>query len=323
MALYEAPGPKGAIVAFVGAEARSFLPRDLRDFELICWLKPGCTSPDALRRIKRDGATIRAANNLHAKVYWSSAGVVVTSANLSTPGLLDGGHHEVGVVLARDAFDIQRLRAAARSEALTSHMLLEFERAHREYIERNEGNDVFHSRRSRSPRERSFIQWFRLGPDRPTWKWAPFDELYEELGVQNQNDLRKHGLSEAENFITVPDKYCERLDWLLCIDLRKKKGSLGWLCPNVVSKLTRHDEGWSPATPLEAVQYHKLGRRYGRTPFDITPTFEQQARRALMQRGVRTERDWWDKFANQSTLNKLLRDIAESMEVDASGTPAS
>src|SRR5450759_2237482 len=161
--LYAASGPRGAIVAFVGSDARSYLPADLSDFEVICWLKPGCTDPDALRVLRRDGALLFSAERLHAKIYWSATGVVVTRANLSANGLGAGEQHETGVLLPASGFDVQRLVRQVQPQPITSKVLLRYEVAHRAFVARNEGRAVFEPRKTSRRRQRSFVDWQSLG----------------------------------------------------------------------------------------------------------------------------------------------------------------
>ena len=76
-------------VAFWGQDAEGRIPaKSLRDARLICNLRSGGTNPQVIRKLwTANRRCIRRIDILHAKVYLSSAGAVVTSANLSANGL--------------------------------------------------------------------------------------------------------------------------------------------------------------------------------------------------------------------------------------------
>jgi len=92
------------IVAFWGNGAKDelFGDADVSMIKIICDLSMGATNPEELRLLGAPEAKhIRHLCHLHAKMYLSDEGVVVTSANASGNGLGAGGknaaHIEVGV----------------------------------------------------------------------------------------------------------------------------------------------------------------------------------------------------------------------------------
>ncbi|MBP8232104.1 MAG: phospholipase D family protein [Rhizorhabdus sp.] len=93
-------------VAYWGAGAeRRFDPATLHGAKLICNLG-GATDPDTIRKLMATGAQVRMDRNLHAKVYISDRGAVISSANQSANGLGDGNGRqplwrEAGVVFPR------------------------------------------------------------------------------------------------------------------------------------------------------------------------------------------------------------------------------
>jgi hypothetical protein len=89
-------------VAFWGQDADARIPaKSLRDARLICNLRSGGTNPQVIRKLWTvNRRCIRQHDALHAKVYLSSAGAVVTSANLSANGL---GHEGNAAALWEEA----------------------------------------------------------------------------------------------------------------------------------------------------------------------------------------------------------------------------
>jgi hypothetical protein len=79
-------------VAFWGSGAaellRSCSQENLRDAKIVCDVSMGGTFPTELERLGApDNMRLRFLNGLHAKVYISDAGAVVTSANASSNGI--------------------------------------------------------------------------------------------------------------------------------------------------------------------------------------------------------------------------------------------
>ena len=109
-ALFTAQGRKVAIVAFVGRDATRFVPNP-RSVEVVCWPKAGGTNPDGVRFLELPVcARVFVFNALHMKLYWSeNKGCVLTSANLTSNALGDGGLQEVGVLLSAKDVDIHRI----------------------------------------------------------------------------------------------------------------------------------------------------------------------------------------------------------------------
>jgi phosphatidylserine/phosphatidylglycerophosphate/cardiolipin synthase-like enzyme len=97
-----------AVVAYLGQNAESFLPSP-KGLKIICCPEPGATSPSSVRSLIRRGAEILFSDDLHAKVYWSEGGCVVTSANISHRALGRSTQKETGILIDSSNYDIDRL----------------------------------------------------------------------------------------------------------------------------------------------------------------------------------------------------------------------
>jgi hypothetical protein len=108
--IYSTNDEKWAIVGFVGYGALDQLPSGVKNLSVICWPKPGATSPDGVRRLQDAGIKVYFCDRLHSKIYWASGqGAVIGSANLSKNALTDSGQHEFGVIVKDVDFDIKKI----------------------------------------------------------------------------------------------------------------------------------------------------------------------------------------------------------------------
>lgn len=131
--IFDRPGKKWAIVAFVGRRAIDQLPKDVDDLNIICWPCPGATNPEGIRELMGAGIKVYLCEKLHSKVYWSEgAGVIIGSANLSWNALGgDSGQHECAVFVEDASFPIESLLSTIKYTEVTSEKLLEMDR---EYV---------------------------------------------------------------------------------------------------------------------------------------------------------------------------------------------
>lgn len=112
--LLQGKGPFKLAVAFLGEHSQQILEKTTGKVQILCNLESGATNPFAIETLlKRSEMEIRSNAKLHAKVYWSPAKAIVTSANLSANGLSYEdeelrGWHEAGVVLT-DAVIIRQI----------------------------------------------------------------------------------------------------------------------------------------------------------------------------------------------------------------------
>ena len=103
-----APIRRVAVVAYLGVNAKSFLPSP-KGLKIICNPEPGATEPESIRALIARGAEIKFSDKLHSKVYWSEKGCIITSANVSYRALGSSNQKETGILIAAKEFDIDRL----------------------------------------------------------------------------------------------------------------------------------------------------------------------------------------------------------------------
>jgi len=292
---------RGLAVAFIGAGAESYLPADLHGTTIVCWLKPGCTDPTTLRRLRARGAALFEANGLHAKVYWSSSGAVVTSANLSGNGLGDGGFTEAGVLVPRGVFQPKHLLRNTQMSEVTSARLIQYERTHRAFIARNSGTTVFDDevpsegrRPMRRPVRRApdFLEWFDSFGRTP-WDWLCYSEIYTQLGSKSRERLSERGARSANDFVTGRPGDFRPKRWILAIDLKAGRNDMCWLYPDCVSKLSSADQGYTKGVDHEAVQVNPASSYYP-PPFELNGSTKKAIRTAVKDFGVRSEKDYYD-----------------------------
>lgn len=142
-------GRRVAIVAYVGADALSFIPKP-SGVEIYCSDNPVGTNPKGIAALRSEGADVYFVSGLHMKVYWSEkAGAAVGSANLSENALGDGGIAEAMYLLRDSAgINVERVLAALRRDhkmrKVTNSVLEEFSRRYNNAqttVERTCAND--------------------------------------------------------------------------------------------------------------------------------------------------------------------------------------
>ena len=151
------------------------------------------------------------ADDLHMKVYWAeNQGAVVTSANLTSNGL-GGGLSEIGVLLTASEFDepqIDRILLSLKKRPVSVEEFRQFEQIHTQ-IER--------LRKLKLPGAKvlvglpedctppSFKDWHER-PFSKSWKIATFIRGSVPLAKKAKEILRKYGVDEAEQYISVDNQ---------------------------------------------------------------------------------------------------------------------
>lgn len=224
-----------AVVAFVGAGARAFIPRP-KGVQIICWPKAGGTNPLELRRLKKMGADIRFADGLHMKVYWAAGrGTLITSANLSTNALGAGSLKEIGVLLPSDAIDIDDIIASLKSRRFNKAEMRKLEELHRKINARQP--------RQTEKRERvEFLEWYSL-PAHSEWKLGWWDD-YGQCSKQAKEIVRADfNKTEPEDFISCRRHDFRQADWVLCFRLIEKGASAPkWMFVDFMARVGRKDK---------------------------------------------------------------------------------
>jgi hypothetical protein len=289
-----------AVVAFVGAGARAFIPRP-KGVEIICWPKAGGTNPLELRRLKKMGAKVRFADRLHMKLYWAAArGAVLTSANLTTNALGAGNLKEIGVLLPPDAIDIDDIIASLKSRRFNKGEMRKLEEMHRKINARQ-------LRQSEKTERVQYLEWLSH-PARSEWKlgwWDEFGQVAKEVREIVRTDFNKRG---PEHFISCRKKHYRQADWVLHFRLTSSGASAPkWMFVDFVVKVGRRDKrAYCAAYPYQAVQVWPP-RHYPTPPFVITPAFSAALRAASFKYGV-------ERIKNGRSTNpaeRLLKMIAQ------------
>lgn len=268
-----------AIVAFVGADARAYIPRP-RGVEIVCWPKAGGTNPLELRRLKKLGAKIRFCDGLHMKVYWASGrGCVVTSANLSMNALGAGGLKEVGVFLPAGAFDVDRLLAALSTRPFNKSDLNKLELAHREAVKH-------HLLKGRKSDQAAFQEWLTL-PARAEWKLVGVEADGEYCHEAKDVVRRDYNRKSPEDAITCRRDGLGKGEWVLHFHEQATDMCLmSWMYVDFVARIGPKENLFSKDFPCQAIQVWSL-RQYPPPPFALTKAFRNAFRTAVRRYGVK------------------------------------
>ena len=298
-----APGKvrRVAITAFVGKDARAYLPRP-RGIEIVCWPKAGGTNPLELRRLKKDGARIRFCDGLHMKSYWATGrGCVITSANLSTNALGAGGLKEIGVLLPDGALDIDKVLVSLKTRPFNKADMDRLEMAHRELLKQQP-----HWRKKSDKVD--YKEWFKL-PARSEWKLIGLDgsaEFCREAIAIAQKDFNKRS---PENALTCINTGLNKGEWILYFYEKATDMSLmSWMYVDFIAKINPKEEMFSKDCPCQAIQVWSL-RHYPPPPFTITKAFRAAFKAAIRAYGIKHLR----RFCWTRPPEQLLEMIATKM----------
>jgi hypothetical protein len=267
-----------ALVAYIGSDAESYLPTPT-NLRIICSPQAGGTDPDALRRLKKRGATVEFSAGLHMKVYWSKLrGCLITSANASSSALGAGGLKETGVLLPPRRVNIRKLIKYARPRLISSKELRLIDRKTRE-VKKNMGKQD-------KNRERgiSFLEWFSL-PHRTQWKieWTD-DEVSGSSKAAKGQTLSIYGCKEPHKWTAVGKNRAKTSDWLLTFTFTNRGiKSVEWQYVDFLVKIGRKEKQYyNKDWPFHAVQVHPLSK-YPLPPFRITPQFRKALYRGIKE----------------------------------------
>ena len=210
--IYETPANGTAVVAFVGANAASYLPKDLTMLRIICWPKAGGTNPDGVRSLLDAGATIDFCDRLHSKIFHSPAhGAIIGSANLSDNALGENSLHEFAVFDPAPQFNIQSVIAGlGHLSAVNDENLDKLQLEHDLFWQRNPLQDSFRNTK------RSFLD-AATGAKPRNWKIVSYSEEREDNEPvrkavnarfkqdhwKNDNDVRRSLFSEGDVVLQI------------------------------------------------------------------------------------------------------------------------
>jgi hypothetical protein len=273
------------ITAFVGIGTERYLP-DPSGIELVCWPKPDSTSPNAIRVLMGLGVEVFFADNLHMKVYWAKdQGAVVTSANLTSNGL-GGGLSEIGVLLTASEFDepqIDRILLSLKKRPVSVEEFRQFEQIHTQ-IERLRKLKLPGAKalvglpEDRTPP--SFKDWH----DRPfskSWKIATFIRGSVPLAKKAKEILRKYGVDEAEQYISVDNQELNESDWVLFF----QEGTIDdpfWFFVDAIVPVSPEE----PAYRHGAYQLIQVGpNEVAELPFQLSERFNDKIAKVISKLG--------------------------------------
>jgi hypothetical protein len=271
------------VSAFIGlGEQLDALPQDLSSVDVTCWLKPGGTDPNALRLMASRGARLSEVEDLHMKAYWSAAGGLVGSANLTTNGFLEDGLHEVLVECPAGTLDA--LTANLALIPISEDRLRQFEKEHVRYLAKNDGHSFFSD--GQSNREVNTFEEWRNSFARTPWRIHLFTETYKNISAASREKLGALRSPKAELFFADDTEEFSADAWVLLVDATLKKDSswgMRWMYTHFRSELRVGDDGrefggieWVQAFPSSF---------YGAEPFELSEGTKRAIRRALDEHG--------------------------------------
>lgn len=219
-------GRRVAIVAYIGGDAVSFIPKP-RGAAIYCAPNTIGTNPagleDLLNRMG-DKPDLFFVTSLHMKIYWSAnAGAFVGSANLSANALQDGGLYEAGIYFPQSSMiDIDTVLAALPpAKPVTPKRLARFWRQwNAARTARHKGQQA---RASRVPDLTAYAR----NPFRQPFKIAVWTEQDPQWSLSAQRAVAKSehiDISNAETYIDdeIEDQHpglFRRGDWALAVRL--------------------------------------------------------------------------------------------------------
>jgi hypothetical protein len=292
-----------AVVAYLGENAEAFLP-DPKGLKIICCPEPGATSPSAVRSLISRGADVQFANDLHAKVYWSEGGCVITSANISSRALGRTNQKETGVFINSADFDIERLIYEVKPYKITQKHMDRLEKQDRK-IKRALGV------RRQKKTGKHFLEWYE-SPYKESWKigwWSESD--LETAKSAKERSKREYNVSEPSGALNVAKSQAQTNDWLLCFEITENGiRAIEWMYVDFVVPVNAKDKAaYEKEYPYQAIQVHNLNQ-YPEAPFTIEKQFRAAFKKALKYYGA-------NKIENNKKLippKSLIDNVAEYLK---------
>ena len=241
-------GRRVAIVAFVGSHADAYLPKP-NGLELVCWPKAPGTNPKSLRTLIKKGVSVRFADRLHMKIYWTeSKGAVVASANLSTNAYGAGDLKEAGVALPSPAINIDKLLQSLGSKEVEEKDLRRLEK------EWTLANPL--PPQPPTDSHRTFLDWLAM-PKRRRWLLSVFDSYCGSASQRLQDVAEK----ETGSRFVEAAAYCRKGevapdDFLLRLNVGANVRLESWLYVHRVVLVSKNDKQYYPEWPYQAGQLY-------------------------------------------------------------------
>ena len=274
-----APIRRVAVVAYLGVNAKSFLPSP-KGLKIICNPEPGATEPASIRALIAKGAEIAFSDKLHSKVYWSEKGCIVASANVSYRALGSSNQKETGILIDAKEFDIDRLIQYVDPYEITQDAMDKLEVSARK-IKRATGT----GRNSSSLRD--YMTWYGSAY-RESWKigWWSKSQLTTSKSAIKRSST-EYGIKDPFGFLNVARNQVRSNEWLLCFEITDNGlRGLEWMYVDFVVSVGRTErDSYEREYPYQAVQVHRL-RFYPKPPFDITREFRSAFKKAAKRYGI-------------------------------------
>ncbi|WP_420855225.1 phospholipase D family protein, partial [endosymbiont of Riftia pachyptila] len=289
-----------AVVAYLGENAEAFLPFP-EGVKIICCPEPGATSPSSVRSLIGRGAEVQFSDDLHAKVYWSEGGCVITSANISNRALGRTDQKETGIFINSSDFDIDRLISEINPYKITQkHM------NHLEKQDRKIKRAIRVGRQKKA--KKHFLEWYK-SPYKEPWKigwWSESD--LETAKSAKERAKQEYNVSEPVDVLNVSKSQVQTNDWLLCFEITENGiRNIEWMFVDFIVSVDAKDAGaYEKDYPYQAIQVHKLNR-YPEPPFMIEQEFRAAFKKAVKDYGT-------NKIENRKRLlppKSLINNVAE------------
>ncbi|MES9900426.1 MAG: phospholipase D family protein [Sedimenticola sp.] len=287
-----------AIVAYLGENAESFLPSP-KGIKIICCPEPGATSPSSVRSLISRGAELQFSDDLHAKVYWSEGGCVITSANISHRALGRTNQKETGVLIDSDNFDIDRLINEIEPYSISQKAMDRLEKQDKKLKRAIE-------RRQKKKTVKHFNDWYK-SPYKEPWKigwWSESDLLTAKSAIEKTK--LEYSVAEPVGILNVSKSQVTRNDWLLCFEISgSNTRKIEWMYVDFVVPVEAKDIGaYEEDYPFQAIQVHKLSQ-YPEPPFVLEKEFRAAFKKAAKEYGTNKIENSKRLVVPKSLINKV------------------
>ncbi|HEC73708.1 MAG TPA: hypothetical protein ENI26_04950 [Methylophaga aminisulfidivorans] len=294
-----------AVVAYLGVDAEKFLPSP-KGVRIICCPEPGATSPDAIRSLHKKEATIEFSDDLHAKVYWSDIGCVITSANLSYRALGNPGQHEAGVLIDSGDYDIDKLIKLAKPYDISAKAMKTLVKNNRRIL-----NSVKDKKKHNNTNE--YLDWYDSF-QRDSWKMGWYTssdmECSDAANIKAKDD---YDVNTPKLITNVSKGQMTSHDWVLSFKINGNKlTSFVWMYVDFVVDVNPKDKkAYEENYPLQAIQVNP-SKYYADRPFHITPKFRVAFNKAVNDYKAKNLIDNKSLVPQKSLLKKVaeyMRDV--------------
>jgi hypothetical protein len=228
------------------------------------------------------GANVEFSDNLHMKVYWSTKGCLISSANLSFNALGSNPLKEIGILLTSNSVNIKRIIQIVKPYPVTESKLRKLTRQSRKSTDPKRKN-------TREQRDTfDFSQWhssaYRNSDDWLLGWWE--DSMLEDAKNAKERAKKEYGVKEVSGSINFSKGQIRNGDFLLCFQIDGSQiTNIDWMYVDFAVKVSPSDKSaYEKSYPYQAVQVNDL--KYYNPPFKITPSFRKAFAMALIKFGL-------------------------------------